>query len=60
MTYSSHVAHEHKTSEFFSFSLRDLPLVYIMHVMQFLPGYQIYMNYLHKLFNECEQLIVAN
>ena len=45
---------------YFSFSLRDLPLVYIMHVMQLLPGYQIYMNYLHKLFKECEQLIVAN
>ena len=38
MTYSSHAAHEYKTSVFFSFSLRDLPFVYITHVMQFWPG----------------------
>ena len=38
MSYSSHVAHEYKNSVFFSFSLRDLPFVYIMHVMQFWPG----------------------
>ena len=38
MSYSSHVAHEYKNSVFFSFSLRDLPVVYIMHVMQFWPG----------------------
>ena len=38
MTYSSHVANEYKTSDFFSFSLKDLPFEYITHVMQFWPG----------------------
>ena len=45
---------------FFFFLKRFASRVYNACIMQFWPGYQIYMNYLHKLFNECEQLIVAN
>ena len=38
MSKYSHVVHECKTSVFFSFSLRELPLEHVMHVIQFWPG----------------------